>query len=150
MQINPVSAQFSTTAQITVEDIESIAQQGFKTIVNFRPDNEGGETQPKSADLAAKAKSLGLAYAYIPVIPNQIQPEQVSELAKIIATEATPILGFCRTGNRANNVYQQACQLGDNQAGSSCSIPQQGGCKIIAWLKSKCLITRFIRYLKNR
>jgi uncharacterized protein (TIGR01244 family) len=141
MQINPVSSQFSTTAQISLEDIEQIAQQGYKTIVNFRPDNEGGETQPKSADLEAKAKSLGLSYVYIPVIPNQIQPEQVNKLAAILGSEPAPILGFCRTGNRANNVYQQAHNLTTNVEGQACAIPQNGGCKIIAWFKRKCLIT---------
>ena len=144
MQINKITDQFGACAQISADDMEAIAQQGYKTIVNFRPDLEGGDTQPTSASLEAKAKQLGLGYVYIPVVPNQIKPEQVAAFAEVLSQQAKPILGFCRTGNRATNMFQQA-----SASGCACDT-SNSACKMIAWLKSKCLITRLIRYLKNK
>lgn len=110
MDIKPVSPQFSTCAQITTADLEHIAEQGYKTVINFRPDGEGGATQPASEQLAGQAALLGLAYVYLPVVPNQIQPAQVASLQSALGQHPGPFLGFCRTGNRANAIYQQALQ----------------------------------------
>ena len=110
MFIKSIDQRFSITGQISLGDLEKIAQSGFKTVINFRPDGEGGDTQPTSAALAAKAAALGLAYAYIPVIPNQIQAGQVATLGTIFGQHPQPVLGFCRTGNRAQTVYQQLLQ----------------------------------------
>lgn len=137
IQINQQSVEFSTAAQINIEDLAEIASLGFKTVINNRPDGEGGDAQPKSADLAAAAKKLGLAYIYIPVVPNNIQPVQVEAYAKAYAAAAKPALGFCRTGNRAANIRNMAL-----------NVEQAKG--VIAWLKSKCLITRLWRWYKGR
>lgn len=110
MDIQRISPQFSICAQITAADLEQIAHQGYKTVINFRPDGEGGDSQPASEYLASQAALLGLNYLYLPVIPNQIQPAQVTTLQSALARHPGPVLGFCRTGNRANTIYQQALQ----------------------------------------
>lgn len=107
MDIKHIDQRFSVAGQLSAEDLESIAQQGYTLVINFRPDGEGGESQPSSASLADKAQTLGLAYAYLPVIPNQIQPAHVSQLRTLLAEHPGQALGFCRTGNRASSVYQQ-------------------------------------------
>lgn len=107
MNIKKIDQRFSIAEQLSEADLEAVASQGFTLVINFRPDNEGGESQPASAVLARKARDLGLAYAHIPVIPNQIQAEHVNQLSALLNQHPGPALGFCRTGNRANNVYQQ-------------------------------------------
>ncbi len=108
IQINQINQQFSTAPQISAEDIAEIAQLGFKTLINNRPDHEGGEAQPDSASLKAAAEAAGLAYVYIPVIPNNIQADEVSTFAKAFSASEKPVLAFCRTGNRAGKLYQLA------------------------------------------
>jgi uncharacterized protein (TIGR01244 family) len=54
IQITKLTDEFSTAPQISVEDIAEIAQLGFKTIINNRPDAEGGDEQPKSAQLKSR------------------------------------------------------------------------------------------------
>lgn len=108
LQINPQSPDFSTAPQISVEEIAEIARLGFKTIINNRPDNEGGASQPTSAQIQAGAEKLGLAYFYIPIIPNNIQSAQIDAFSIAYANAAKPILGFCRTGNRASSVLKLA------------------------------------------
>lgn len=108
IQITTQSTEFSTAPQINVQDMVEIAQLGFKTIINNRPDFEGGADQPTSAQIQAAAEAAGLAYVYIPVIPNNISPEQVSAFASAYASAAKPVLGFCRTGNRAGSICKMA------------------------------------------
>ncbi len=118
IEINQQSADFSTAPQISVADVAEIARQGFKTIINNRPDLEGGPDQPTSAQIQAAAEAAGLAYIHIPVVPNNILPEQVSAFSQAYQAAAKPVLGFCRTGNRASSIYKQA--LAQSNSSSQC------------------------------
>ena len=108
IQISQLTQDFSTAPQISAGDITEVAQLGFKTIINNRPDHEGGDAQPRSEEIKAAAEALGLTYVYIPVIPNKIQAEQVAAFASAYVNAAKPVLGFCRTGNRAGSIFNLA------------------------------------------
>lgn len=99
---------FSTCAQITAEDLNEIAALGFKSIINNRPDLEGGPDQPLSDTIKVAAESLGLSYTYIPVVPNNIQADEVAAFKAAFANAPKPVLGFCRTGNRAGKMFALA------------------------------------------
>lgn len=118
IEINQQSADFSTAPQINADDVAEIARLGFKTIINNRPDLEGGPEQPTSAQIQAAAEAAGLSYVYMPVIPNNILPEQVSAFATAYAAAEKPVLAFCRTGNRANSIFKQA--LASTNSPSQC------------------------------
>jgi len=123
MDIKSIDQRYSISDQLTASDLDTLAAQGITLVVNFRPDSDGGESQPTSATLAAKAASLGIAYAYIPVMPNQIQPAHAQQLQALLSAHPGPALGFCRTGNRANQVYQQASQAPAASKPACCSQP---------------------------
>ncbi len=106
--ITKQSEEFSSAPQISIEDISEIARLGFKTIINNRPDHEGGGTQPTSTQIKLAAESFGLNYFYIPVIPNNIQPAQVEAFKSAYLKADKPVLGFCRTGNRATSILKLA------------------------------------------
>jgi uncharacterized protein (TIGR01244 family) len=108
LSINKISDSYSTAPQITAEDVAEIAQLGFKTIINNRPDFEGGAEQPSSDSIKLAAEKLGLTYYYIAVVPNNIQATQVAEFSTAYASAAKPILAFCRTGNRAARMLELA------------------------------------------
>jgi len=110
LTINQINNDFSYTSQIEVDDISEIVSLGFKTIINNRPDNEGGAEQPKSEALEAIALSHGISYVYIPVIPNNIQPHQIEIFKEVYAKAPKPILGFCKTGNRASMMCKLALE----------------------------------------
>lgn len=143
LNITKISDTYSTAPQIQPSDIAEIAQLGFKTIINNRPDLEGGAEQPSSDAIAEVAKQYGIHYVYIPVVPNQIQASQVDAFGKAYAASAKPVLGFCRTGNRASQMYSRAMA----QQTSQTHTPFQA---LFAWMKSKCLITRFVRWVKAK
>ena len=150
LTVTKVSEVFSTSPQITVNDIPEIAALGFKTIINNRPDGEGGAEQPTSATIQAAAEKAGLAYIHLPVIPGNITESHVAECATFLAGAASPILGFCRTGNRASNLYQQA--LSKNSTPLNTSVASQNWLMgpICNFFKNKCLLTRLIRKLTSK
>lgn len=108
IQINKMTETFSAAPQISVADLNALSQSGFKTIFNHRPDGEGGETQATSDQIQAAAQALGLAYVYLPVLPNDIRADQVAQFKQAYDAAAKPVLGFCRTGNRASKLYALA------------------------------------------
>ena len=105
------NALFGTAGQITPADLVEIAAQGYKSVINNRPDFEGGPDQPTNAQIQAQAEALGLNYAFLPVIPGAFTPDQVVEMARLLKTMPGPILAFCRSGARSTNLYQMALQV---------------------------------------
>jgi len=108
LTITKISDTYSTSPQISPEDIKEIADLGYKTIINNRPDHEGGAEQPTSNAIKLEAEKLGLHYYHIAVIPNNIQSAQVDEFSKAFETAPKPVLAFCRTGNRACRILELA------------------------------------------
>ncbi len=106
-----MSESVGFAGQIGPEHIEQVVEKGFKSIINNRPDLEGGAEQPTSADIEAAAQAAGLNYVHQPVIGGQITEFDVQNFATHYITLAKPILMFCRTGNRSNNLYQLAKQM---------------------------------------
>ncbi len=97
--------------QIGPEHVEQVVEKGFKSIINNRPDLEGGPEQPTSAQIEEAARNVGLDYVYQPVIAGQISELDVRNFANHYHELPKPILMFCRTGNRSNNLYQLARQM---------------------------------------
>lgn len=119
MDIKEIDPRYRISDQLSEADLDTLAAEGVKLVVNFRPDGEGGESQPNSSVLASKAAALGMAYAHIPVVPNQVSPEHGQQLKSLLDKHPGPVLGFCRTGNRANQVYQLAKQGQPNSNATS-------------------------------
>ena len=76
------TSQFATLGQIGPSHLAEIAQQGYKSVINNRPDGEGGPDQPTNASIQAEAEKLGLNYVYLPVVPGAFTPAQVQEMAR--------------------------------------------------------------------
>ncbi len=110
LEINRIHENFCATGQLNQETLKEAADLGFKTIFNYRPDGEGGVDQPTSAELKATADQLGLSYFHIPVVPGNLQPEQVQVFIDLYANAAKPALGFCRGGSRAAKIFELANQ----------------------------------------
>lgn len=106
----PLTPSFSVAAQLSPADMAHAAALGFKTIINNRPDQEGGAEQPLSRDIEAAAHAAGLAYVHLPVVPNAMTPEQVQAMQQALAEAATPVLAFCRSGARSTQLFTFAKQ----------------------------------------
>jgi uncharacterized protein (TIGR01244 family) len=111
LPISCLTSQFGALGQIDASHLAEIVQQGYKSVINNRPDGEGGPDQPANAVIQAEAERLGLNYVYLPVAPSAITPAQVQEMARLLKTMPEPILAFCRSGARSTNLYDLAKQL---------------------------------------
>jgi sulfide:quinone oxidoreductase len=100
MTIRKLNEKVAVSPQLTVKDIEKAAAEGYKTVINNRPDKEG-LMQPASDDLKAAAEKLGMNYYHIPVTPGQFTDEQVEEFGKAVEDCNGPVLAFCKSGTRA-------------------------------------------------
>lgn len=98
-QFRRVTDDLSVSPQISVEDVAAAAREGFRTLINNRPDGED-PTQPTSREIEEAARAAGLAYVHIPVRGSP-GPEQVEGVRKILETAEAPVLAFCRSGTRS-------------------------------------------------
>ena len=96
--------------QIEPQQVDKIRAQGFKTIINNRPDGEE-PNQPLQTDIATKAQQAGLAYHYLPVVGGQLTREQVEQFAEIFNQAEKLVFMFFLSGNRSNVLFQSAKQL---------------------------------------
>ena len=106
-----MSEKVGFAAQLYPEQLNQVVEKGFKSLINNRPDFEGGAEQPSSAQIEEAARTAGLDYVFQPVIAGQISQLDVEAFARHYNELPKPILMFCRTGNRSNNLYQIAKQM---------------------------------------
>ena len=107
-QIQQVSADVCVAPQLDPSAMAWAAQNGFKSVINNRPDFEGGPDQPTSATMEAAAHAAGLQYAFLPVNGAYQSPEEIARFAELLQTLPKPILAFCRSGARSGKLYHAA------------------------------------------
>lgn len=106
--LRQVSSAFSVAGQLTAHDVTAVAEQGFATLMNNRPDGEGGSTQALSSDIEQAALAAGLHYVYLPVIAGAITPAQALAMRDALVTAPAPVLAFCRSGTRSAQLFKLA------------------------------------------
>jgi uncharacterized protein (TIGR01244 family) len=115
MQLRQLTDTLSVSAQIDEADIEALAEQGFRGLINNRPDGEV-PGQPDSSALAAAASRHGMTYVHLPVVPGQWPEHLVDAFASALHTLPTPILAFCRSGTRSCTLWAlSACAAGEDR-----------------------------------
>lgn len=111
VSLQPIAEDVYAAPQLTPETMASAAEAGFKSVINNRPDMEGGPDQPTNASIEAAAKAAGLQYAYLPVQGGYQSPEEIAQCAALLKTLPRPLLMFCRSGARSTKLYMQAIAL---------------------------------------
>jgi len=106
--VQQLSADVCVAPQLEPGAMAWAAQAGFKSVINNRPDFEGGPDQPTSAMIEAAAIAAGLRYAHLPVSPAVQTPEQIAQFATLLAELPRPILAFCRSGTRSGKLFHAA------------------------------------------
>ena len=101
----PVTPFLCVAPQLEPGAMAEAAAMGFRSVVNNRPDFEGGPGQPTSAQMAAAAAAAGLEYRHLPVDSSAQTPEQVAAFARLVEELPRPILAFCRSGARSTRLY---------------------------------------------
>lgn len=111
LPIQAIDTDVCVAPQLQPEAMAEAARAGFRSVVNNRPDFEGGTDQPTSAQLEAAARAAGLEYRHLPVNGAFQTPEQIAAFATLAAQLPRPLLLFCRSGARSTKLYQAAQAL---------------------------------------
>ena len=107
-QVQQLSADVCVAPQLDPAAMAWAAQAGFKSVINNRPDFEGGPEQPTSAAMQAAALAAGLQYAFLPVAPSVQTPQEIARFAELLNALPKPVLAFCRSGTRSGKLYHAA------------------------------------------
>jgi len=106
--INPLNADFAVAPQLRPDDMQAVAQAGYKSVIINRPDFEGGADQPASADVMAAARAAGLQVEYQPVVSGAMTPQDVERFGQLLEALPAPVLAYCRSGTRCTTLYRAA------------------------------------------
>ena len=104
-----LTENYTASGQIAVDDIESIAEAGFKAVVCNRPDHED-PGQPTAAVIAAACEQHGLAFHHVPIVGSQLLLETVEAMRDVMTNTDGPVFAYCRSGTRSAVVWQYAAQ----------------------------------------
>ncbi|MGA0602989.1 TIGR01244 family sulfur transferase [Caulobacter sp. KR2-114] len=125
-EFRTVTDDFAVSPQIAPTDVASAAAQGFRLIINNRPDGEQ-PGQPTSAEIEAQAKAHGLAYVHIPVV-GRPSVEQAKATRDAAAAAGGKVLAFCRSGTRSITAWSMGqAAAGDRPVGDLVALGANAG-----------------------
>jgi sulfide:quinone oxidoreductase len=107
MDIKPLAAGLSVSAQITPADMQAIKDAGFRAIICNRPDGEGAD-QPTFDEIAAAAKKAGLEARYLPIVSGKVSDADADAFDTAMSELPGPILAYCRSGTRSATLWSLA------------------------------------------
>jgi uncharacterized protein (TIGR01244 family) len=108
LPLNAIAADVCVAPQLGPEAMAELASLGFRSVVNNRPDFEGGPDQPTSAQVEAAALAAGLVYRHLPVNGAYQSPEEIAAFGELMRELPRPVLCFCRSGARSGRLYAAA------------------------------------------
>ena len=114
MKIVRLNEHVAVSEQITPADVETIASQGYRVIINNRPDGEA-PGQPTNAEIAAQAANLGLEYHHLPVTAMDFPGPDMETMRALFHDKTNPVLAFCRSGTRCANLWVTSHDANDRE-----------------------------------
>lgn len=109
--VNRLSESLAVAPQLAPDDMAAVAEAGYRSVIINRPDYEGGQGQPTSADVMQAARQAGLEVVYQPVVSGAMTLEDVQRFKQLLSELPGPVLAYCRTGTRCTNLFQASQQI---------------------------------------
>ncbi|MDS9468261.1 protein tyrosine phosphatase family protein [Paracoccus sp. MBLB3053] len=103
MDLRSLTPELSVSSQIRPEELTALAAEGFRVVINNRPDAEVGPDE-NGETMRAAAEALGMEYRAIPFVPGQVTPDMVEAQAEALALPGRKI-AYCRSGNRSTVLW---------------------------------------------
>ena len=107
----PLGLNISVSGQMNAEKFSQLLQQGFKSVIVNRPDNDLNN-QIKIDQLRDIAEKSHVSVIYQPVSSGKITQTDVVEFAKYYNNLPKPVLLICKTGTRSSSLFNQAKSQG--------------------------------------
>ena len=100
MKAVKINERLTVADQPMIAEFQSLSAQGFKTIINARPDGEE-PAQPGNAQERTAAQAAGMDYGFIPVTGPTITEADIRAFQKKMAEAEGPVFAHCKGGTRA-------------------------------------------------
>ena len=104
MDIKQINAEMSVSEQISINDLDQLAQHGIKSIICNRPNHEI-ESEHTTIELEKHADELGIELHYLPVDHATINADDVRAFEAAYMSTPKPVHGYCRSGLRAMTLW---------------------------------------------
>ncbi|EBA05885.1 bifunctional protein tyrosine phosphatase family protein/NAD(P)/FAD-dependent oxidoreductase [Sagittula stellata] len=104
MEFRKITDDIAVSPQIATEDVQAIADAGYRSIVCNRPDGEGAD-QPTFQEIAAAAEAAGLRAVHQPVVSGKVTDETAAEFGTLLKELPGPVFAYCRTGTRSTTLW---------------------------------------------
>lgn len=96
-KVKKINDELTVAGQVTPEQLQQAAQEGFKSILNLRSPDEEGYWR----DEQQQAEALGLRYVNIPVKVDTLTEDKTTEVLEQINALPKPLLLHCYKEMRA-------------------------------------------------
>jgi sulfide:quinone oxidoreductase len=104
MEIKTINAEISVAPQITPDEVQKLADQGFRALICNRPDGEAAD-QPNFSEIEAAAKKAGLEIRNLPIVSGKVSDQDAADFGAAMQELPRPILAYCRTGTRSATLW---------------------------------------------
>ena len=113
----------SVAGQIQPEDVQALAECGYKLIICNRPDHEESD-QPTMDAVAAACDQAGVQFVRYPVDAMSFPGDCLDSMDEAMNAEAK-VLAYCRSGARSANLWV-ATLAGDERLAAAERVQQFG------------------------
>lgn len=107
MRVLEVAPQVYASGPLFETDLNLLAKQGVRSIMNTRPDGESAG-QPLSSDLAKAAESLGITLVHFPVESGSITAQDAQAFAQACDELERPLVVCGRSGAQSTRIWETA------------------------------------------
>lgn len=104
MNIKKINDTFSVSEQVTAADLSTLRQQGVRTLICNRPDNES-EEQQAFHELEREASRLDMEMIFLPVVHDTLHSGDVVDFERAWNSSSKPIHAYCRSGTRSLTLW---------------------------------------------
>jgi sulfide:quinone oxidoreductase len=104
MDIKILTPRFAVGPQIGLDDLRTLVDHGYRSVICNRPDGEGAD-HPSFAEIETACRDAGLQAAYLPVVPGKVSDADATAFGTILESLPEPTFAFCRTGARAATLW---------------------------------------------
>jgi uncharacterized protein (TIGR01244 family) len=104
MDIRTLSGNYAVSPQISVDDVQAIADSGIKLVICNRPDSEVPPSHQAEV-VGAALRDAGLRFEVLPLTHQTMTPENVARQAELVASETGLVLAYCASGTRSSVVW---------------------------------------------
>jgi uncharacterized protein (TIGR01244 family) len=107
MRVLELAPQVYASGQLFESDLQLLAKQGVRSIVNTRPDDESAG-QASSAELAKAAEEFGITLVHCPVEAGPMSREFARAFMKICDELDRPLMICGRSGGESTKTWETA------------------------------------------